>query len=566
MLTILEGSLWSDLHAELHTEVRRAMMRAPYTYLLVPEQETLIAEKEIAHTFPADAPLCLEVTNFTRLANTVFRETGGLVADNYDKTEKTLLMWRALTEANPFLSDVTQCDVSEGSVKRALAAIGEMEKLALTAEDVSAMGADERIRADARLSGKLADLALLIESFHALLGDGEHTDEITRAMRQAEKRRDLFSGCHFFLDGFTSLTEPQYRLLTLLCRRGEVTVTLPLPKAGREGFEYTELRETEERLRRCGAEAGVDVKRKTYDGTASNKNPDLAYIGMNLWRSDVKIDNYCLQNLKNSLRIFSARTPYEESSFIASDINRRVQNGAKYRDFAILGRNMESYVGILDRALERADIPCFVSHAKDITSFEAIKLIAIAYRIIERRFRRDDVIAYMKCSLSGIEREDADLFESYVDTWQLCGDRFTDDVVWNMNPDGFTAHRREGCDELLAAIHQTRKTLITPLSHLCERAGEQMTVREHASALVDFLCELKMEERLLVHAGRGERETVGNHRRHARQDRFCDLRLCRDTECLLFSSLHRLFLRCHGPSARAQRRGNARRCQSLAPA
>ncbi len=517
MLTILEGSLWSDLRGELYAEVRRSMAHAPYCYLLVPEQETLIAEGEIARDFPSNTPLHLEVTNFTRFANTVFRQTGGLVRDNYDKTEKMLLMWRALTEANPYLSSAMRSEVTEGSVAKALAAVGEMEKLALSAEDIARMGADERLSFDKRLTGKLADLALLIDTFHGLLGEGEHTDEITRAVRQAEARHDLFEGCHFFFDGFTSLTEPQYRLLTLLCRRGEVTVTLPLPKANRDGFEYTELRETEERLRRCGAEAGVDVKRKTIDGAQHKRNTNLANIGLNLWRSDLNIENNYLQNDENSLRIFSARTPYEEASFIASDIKRRIQRGAKYKDFAILARNCEPYIGLIDRALERADIPYFVSQTKDISSFEAIKLIRIAYHIVEHHFRRDDVIAYLKCGLSGIDREAADLFESYVETWQLSGDRFTDTDAWNMNPDGFTARRREDCDELLSTIHQTRERLLSPLRHLYDSARGEMTVREHAHVLVEFLCELGMEDQLYARADhlreRGEIATAEENER-----------------------------------------------------
>ena len=500
MLTILEGSLWSDLHAELYTAIRRSMQGAPYSYLFVPEQETLIAEQEVARDFPSNTPLHLEVTNFTRFANTVFRETGGLVADNYDKTEKTLLMWRALTEATPFLSDATRSEVSEGSVSKALSAVSEMEKLSISAKDVTSMSADERLQTDARLTSKLADLSLIMETFHALLGEGEHTDEITRAEQQTAAHRELFSGCHFFFDGFTSFTEPQYRLLTLLCRRGEVTVTLPLPKVGREGFEYTELRETEERLRRCGADAGVDTRRQSIGGVHYTRQADLAYIGVNLWRSDLKIDNNCLQNAQNLLRIFTARTPYEEASFVASDIKRRVQEGAKYKDFAILARSVEPYLGLVDRALVRADIPYFVSQTKDISSFEAIKLIRIAYHIIERGFRRDDVIAYLKCSLSGVDHESADLFESYLDTWQLTAERFLDTDAWNMNPDGFTSHRRENTDELLESINQTKQILLPPLRRLYESARREMTVREHASVLVEFLCELGMEDRLLARA------------------------------------------------------------------
>ena len=500
MLTVLQGSLTVDLRGELYRELARAAESAPFSFLLVPEQQTLIAESEIASLFPTSAPLYLEVTNFTRLANTVFRKVGGLAERVYDSTEKALLMWRALSDAQPMLSDQSRAEVSAGSVAKALAAVSEMAKLSIGSDEVEGMASDERLGEDKRLMGKLSDLSLLMHLFERAQGEGRHPDEITRMAERLEADPTLLANTPVFIDGFTSFTEGQYRVITLLSARSDVFVTLSLPKAGGDGFEYTELRETMERLSGCARLANTELKRRSYAAISHIKNEALGEICRGLWRSDLKIDNDCLQKLGNSLRIFLARTPYEEASFIASDIRRRVMEGASYKDFAIVARNLDPYLGILDRALVRAELPVFVSEARDVSSFEAVKLIRYAYRILEKGFRRDDVIAYAKCGLSGLARDMVDTFESYVNTWQLSGTRFTDGELWNMNPDGYTTRRSADAEDILLCVNEAKATLIPPLLHLCESVGEKMTVREHADALVRFLGEIGMEERLYARA------------------------------------------------------------------
>jgi hypothetical protein len=46
--------------------------------LLVPEQQTVLWETKMAKMLPTSSNLRLEITNFTRLSNSVFRECGGL--------------------------------------------------------------------------------------------------------------------------------------------------------------------------------------------------------------------------------------------------------------------------------------------------------------------------------------------------------------------------------------------------------------------------------------------------------------------------------------------------------
>ena len=64
--------------------------------VLVPEQQTVMWETAMARLLPPSANLRMEITNFTRLANSVFREYGGLSDTVIDEGSRILILWRAM--------------------------------------------------------------------------------------------------------------------------------------------------------------------------------------------------------------------------------------------------------------------------------------------------------------------------------------------------------------------------------------------------------------------------------------------------------------------------------------
>ena len=64
--------------------------------LIVPEQMTVSAERELLKRLPASAQLHIEVLNYTRLANKLFREHGGIAYNSSTRGLQKLLMWRAI--------------------------------------------------------------------------------------------------------------------------------------------------------------------------------------------------------------------------------------------------------------------------------------------------------------------------------------------------------------------------------------------------------------------------------------------------------------------------------------
>ncbi len=494
MLKIVRSGFSSSLREAFSVAIADRLAAGKRAILIVPEQQTVMAEGLMARLLSPKAALLFEVTNFTRLANTTFRALGGLSGEYCDSAKKSLIMWRTLTELSPTLNMTAgRRDISAGLVESALAAVGQMQNLGIHPEELTAAAELEDVRADGRLAAKISDLAAIFSLYKSLVSEkyADTGDDAEAMVNKLREHPDFLSDTDIFIEGFASFTEPQYTLIAILAARTSVSVALTLPKGQEESFEFTEPAQCQRRLISSARVHGADVKLSREESGATRKNESLAEICRLLWSTIKPKDNISLQN-KDDLRIFEANTPYDECAFLCEDIKRRVMGGESYSDFAIIYREASKYRGILDAALSDAEIPAFTSQRRDINEFEAIKLIYTAYAA-SRGFAREDVISYAKCALSGIERSLCDEFEMYVNTWQINGRRFTDGEVWNMNPAGYTTRRAEGTDDKLVRIHEVRLRIINPLSALADRMAKAETVKEHAEILLDFLLEIDME-------------------------------------------------------------------------
>ena len=501
MLKIIEGGFRGGSKKRLTELIKESVNEGKRSVLIVPEQQTLSEEKDMSLTLSPGAALVFEVTNFTRFTNTVFRRIGGVSGEYCTKAERSLLMWRALSKLGTTLSLTGhKKEVAPGTVARAMSAVKEMESLGLTPEKIAEVA--YTYGATGRLKEKLMDLSAIWSEYSTLLTE-RYADAVAETKKLSQMLREGQDPQldEIFIDGFTSFTEPQYELLGELMRKLPVTVTLTMPTVGKGGFEWAEVKGCERRL--LALSTKVDTK-KYIEKVESAEDDDrlLLSLASALWRKGEPFDNSYLHDSNNvgeRVRIFEAATPFDECDFVAADIRRRVMDGARFSDFAIIARCAESYMGILDSSLRKAGVPHFISIGRDLSAFEAVKLIYSAYAIASRGFRREDVLSYLKTGLTGIGHRERDELEGYVNTWRIDGARFYDGVGWNMNPRGY-AELNEHDKRILVRLNETREKLITPLISLKDDCSAAKTVKDHATALVRFLIDVKLESRLVGRA------------------------------------------------------------------
>lgn len=513
MLYIIKGDVGSGKTTHITELIREKIAAKKQCFLIVPEQQTVSYERLMTEKLPASHPLYLEITNFSRLANTVFRKYGGISYNYSSETARALIMWKTLIELLPRLHD-NKSAVEFGRVKKMLSAISE-----LRAASVSTKELEKAIQAtkEERLKEKLEDLCLIISAYTANLKEhySDQSEDLDR-LYELLLKEDFFKEATVFVDSFTSFTVQEHKVLEAIMKRCDLYVTLPLP---RETERVSSFKESESTWVQLTKRAG-SYKQEILGDTVRTPSPLLRYVAKNITSSIAEqLKPYESEDEEKNgrLRIIECPDPYAEADFVAFDIKKKVQQGARYSDFSVFARSASDYEGILDTALKKYGIPCFMSVRSDISSFAPIKMICSAYSVISSNFQRRDLITYMKCSLTGIPDKDCDDFEIYTKKWNINGRRFIDGIDWNMNPRGYVDEKTDRHADFLIRINETRKALISPLEALHTRAQGVHAVKEHCEALFSFLKSVSLEDRLYEMAERaendGEIQEAENYRR-----------------------------------------------------
>ncbi len=498
MFRLITGDAGSGKTTRLTESVRADLAAARHILLIVPEQQTVTTERAMAGILPPEACLFFEVTNFTRLSDTVFRMCGGLAGKSCTPAEEQVLMWRTLSELSPLLHTLRDRPDAR-AVTKMRAVVHELRAARLSPGVLEAAANGV---ADSALSDKLHDYALISSTYHALLSE-YFTDSADRLDRLAEMlyEKKPLADYAVYLDGFSSYTEQQYAVIDALMHCHSLCVTLCTPPHPQKNLCALEALYTRDKLLAMASSAGVPCETERLEGSRRLTDPALAFAAENIYRVDYASLSPYEGKPSDALTMVEAPDPTEACAFVAADILRRVQEqGCRYADFAVICSSAASYEGVLDAALAQNGIPCFFSHSADTLSLACVKMIFCAYAVICGNFRTDDVIAYLKCGAAGIGSDVCDELELYAETWKLDGARWYDTDDWNMSPDGLEAPHSEGrrayIRDKLDRINTARKTFVPPLHAFAEIAKEPHTVAMHARALTEFLLAIVLPAQL----------------------------------------------------------------------
>ena len=485
MLTILTDSFPSDAVTPL---VLAAAAERKKCVLLVPEQQTLLTEAAYAALLPPDAPLYFEVSNFSRLANSAFRLLGGVCHRRADRAAELLLMWKTLYALAPMLS--SGCKPSVGKVKELLAAREELAASGIGEDELRR--AAEGLKGEEKLKEKLSNLSLILKIY-----EGEKrerfgpADNDLSALYALLTQNDLFSDTTFFVESFSSFTLPELAVLGELMRKSDVTVSLTLPGDAAAHLCYEETAETERVLLRLAEKIGCETRT-----AAAKERPmpaDLLHARDELFRADRRLS--LPKERDGSLVLMRAKNPVTAADEVAAVIARGIREGKRYRDYAIVTANSRAYEGVLDVALEKAGIPCFLSVETDITRFAAVRALTCALTTVTRGFRREDLLSYLKCGQNDLSPDERDLFELYCEFWHLRGKSFSSDEPFTLPPHGLSPTLSEADEQELRHLNESRRRLLSPLWGLKKEMAEASSVSELCTAVYHYLREVKMEER-----------------------------------------------------------------------
>ncbi len=500
MLGIIYGKSGTGKSEWLYSQMEKAA-EMHRVYLLVPDREAVMAESRAASLKNAGN---IDVLTFGRLCNTLFRTYGGLCADYIGKGAKKLIMRNVMKTIAPMLKEYGTNAEGFGLYEKmtALRTVCYQDRI-FPAELDRASG---KLGPETPLGAKISDLAFIFAAFDAEIASRwEDPDGILSRAETILSEEDFFEGSVVFIDSFTSFSAEQTEILAHIMKGAEdVFLTLPYLPEEKEEASVRFLAGTDDKIRRTAERAGIGtIESITLRGAKRYDHEELAFLSTEI--SAQNAASAVWERDPEHIQLVRSANVFAEAESAALDICRAVrEKGLRYREIAVIVRDPASYEGILDAVFRKYEIPYFLSSRKEFAQKPLIQCIFSAFSVIERGFRGEDVIAYMKTGFSGLSASEISLFENYIVKWRLRGKLLTGDDPWNMHPRGYGYSFSEKDYDTLSHLAEMKQTVMEPLKRFSAANRTVKTIKERAALLFDFLSNLLVPEALSKKAEEAE--------------------------------------------------------------
>ncbi len=495
MTEFIIGSAGSGKSTLVYERIVNDLSLGKRVILLVPEQSAVNAEAAVcALAQKKGVPQTeLEVLNFKRLSNRVFREYGGIAYNSISGGAKALVVWKALFSSAPFLKRyLPELEDARRFVPTVLSAISEFKAYGITPEMLSSASRESE-HDDPELSEKLFDLSVIYSQYSALLKEGftDPSDDLTKLYKLLSEH-DFFKGVSLYLDSYAGFTPKELSVLSAAFRQSEnVTVSLCISEDAMS-FAFENIKDTYKQLQKLAKRRDGDILVTRLASAPRYASPALSFLEKNLWSlgNDVHYSEKT-----DDVRAVISSGIYSECEFVANDISKRIREGAAYRDFAVVARSIDSYRGVVDALFSDYGLPCHISDKTKLSEKPIFKLILSAFNIKNNGWRIEDVVSYMKTGLSPVTPDECDALETYAYQWNIFGEKRYD-TEWFMNPEGYTDSMTEESLTKLEFINSVRNKIVQPLVKLFESFDGTRKVSELCRVIYEFLLEIGADEKI----------------------------------------------------------------------
>ena len=490
MLNIIIGRAGTGKTGHIMKEIKRRMdIGESGMLLIVPEQYSHNAERQLCEVCGDKLSLFAETLSFTRLSGNVLSEVGGAATGFLDAPGQILALYRALESVASNLKVFGAKKMRPELIERLLDAIKEFKSLNITA------GVLERAAKQTGnpLSDKLRDLALIYDAYDSVLHihGGDAADRLTLLADHIGESSIGNSG-HIFFDGFNDFTAQELCVIEELFRKNaDITICLTCdPDDIGEIFEIP--RRTLSQLCRLANDIGVKVNteyRVSDDVSGNDRVSGLKFTEKHLF--DDSPPRYSEDS--NCVAVYSAPSRYVECEYAAYEVLKFIRLGFRWRDVGVMAHDWDEYSSVCENVFEKYGIPYFSSGRVDILTKPPIMLIDSALEIAASGWEYKSVFKYLKSGLTGVCPEDCALLENYVLKWNIRGSLWMKD--WIMPPLGY-GRARDTDVSILKKLNELRRMIVKPLENLYIGIKGESKFEVKLRVLYSFLNEISLSDRI----------------------------------------------------------------------
>lgn len=464
-------------------EIKRALHRKKdeKLILIVPEQFTLQAERDLIKYLQVPGIMKVEVLSFTRLAYNVFNEVGGITRIPIDEQGKSMMLRKIMEETQGELSVYGNVAKQQGFISKYIELLGELKKNNVHPEDI-----EEQIQSleDGMMKEKLKDVFLIYKNFmeFAKIDYLDSEDAINLLIEKLDESH-MYEDASIWVDGFSSFSAQTITLIgRLMVRAKGFTLSLPMDQDA-----LARDREVFHLPRKIVAEISGMAKRQGIKEEIIDLNHLKGFGSKEINHLETEIYAFPYHQYKEeveNIEIFQGSNIYTEIEYMATKVVELVrERNYRWRDIAVVCNKIESYGSILKRTFEEYEIPYFLDQKRGIMNNPIIEFVLSTLETIMKGYSYGDVSRLLKTGFSPLAVEEYEILENYMIQYGIRGNKWKSPFRW-------------GEEEKLEKINEIREKFMQPLLKLEKKLKGKQTFEKTTKDLYTYLEEVGVKEKL----------------------------------------------------------------------
>ena len=457
--------------------------------MLVPDQYTFQTEKKLLEYVGEKSLLRAEVLSFKRMATRVFDKCGGRAINVIEDSGKNMLIYKLLRDKGEELKYFNRISKQQGFVGIVSKSITELKKYNISEEILK----EKELEIENKdLKEKVSDLASIYATFNESLHKGYiDSEDILSILAKKLKECDLYNGAEIWVDEFTTFTPQQLEVLKVLakqCKNVNITLCSDGEIQVNEGETdiFDVIKNTENRILKMMQENNISYKEPVNLNKKNiyrfRESKELGHIEKYFFNYPFKI----YKGESKDIRLYKANNNYSEIEWVAQDILKLVRDkGYRYKDIAVVCREIDSYDKITSVIFNEYNIPYFLDKKREILSNPLVVLIISALEILVTNWSYESVFKYVKSGLITLETNFIDKLENYILANGIKGYKWTRDLLISQDEE-LTQEEIE--------IFEYMEEIRRPIINLYNKIKGDVTVRKYCTALYEFLLEINAFE------------------------------------------------------------------------
>lgn len=464
--------------------------------VIVPEQFTMQTQKELVSLHPDKGIMNIDVLSFHRLAYRVLEEVGGDSHPVLEESGKTLVLQRVAQEEQKNLKILGANLKRTGAVAQMKSLISELMQYQVDMESLEEWA--EEAKAKPLLACKLRDVSVIYNGFMNFM-EGRYIagEEVLDVLCQRVHQSKLVSKSTVLLDGFTGFTPIQNQVvgqLLRICERVMITGTIDEKE---DAFHYdgphklfSMTKKMVGKLVKMCQEGRIEIEETVYLNHGGKSRFSHASALRALEANIFRYKSRPYPDSQDEITIRVLDDPRTELEDVARIIHRIVrEQGYRYKDFAVVTGDLETYGHYADQVFGKFQIPYFVDQKHSVLMNTLVEFMRSAVDLAVQNFSYESVFRYLRCGMSSLSTTEIDELENYVIALGVRGmKRYKES--WVRVYRGMDKSRLE-------FINGFRKRFIEEVEEFVrgfKRKG--LTVEERTKALYQFIKDSEIQEKL----------------------------------------------------------------------